>query len=947
MAGAVDKYAGAVVGMHHGFTGDSAPQRSAFEVASTASCEERLVVGDNILTASLDAEGSIVWSECRDTLKTKEAIVQQSQMASMLRDTYRNNAYSAALERRIGELTATLGRPPRVLDVGAGTGLLSLLSSRAGAACVHGIEQWDMMASIAEQVTRLAPIGCSITIHHAHSTSLTPSQHFDGALFDLVVSEILDSALLGEGMLPAMKDVHARLLTDTASDIPVRATVYAQIVQSTAASCWQDCESCVLRPGLSMAARASCQALHASIPVHASQLLQSGDLRLLSEPVASLTIEFGRANPMISSATGAAQGQSIEEKVHAAVPALPGGHLGSLHAPAGTSHANAVLWWWEVTLHEGDADKGQHPITYSTHWESASTGAQGWQDHWTQCLQPLPTPVLPSGGTFTLAACHNESRVWFYAGPGGARVWPSKRAHKMAEKRLKAETSDEARAELAALTSSASPGHVYLEPQPCICGLHSCLSVDRRWALSAACSTSGGATGMGRVDALRVSLDALVKYVAALKKEEARELLSVLGDDAQDPEPEHALRLRMMDLSEGGLASLLALTSSTAGACMSAFVAQYPPVVATPERRPSPAQVQASAARLLATDTEEAEGVDEQAPDPLLLHMQNLVSSLQSDGLLSPQSALMPVPAPGHMCSPQYLAHIEQQYMEGCDDEDEDQDDQDQDNLQEDKARSSVQLDMLCGEPFYQSMSSSQLWTASAWWARVQGVKTVGNGASCASPSFVTPSAFTIYAQPVTFSHLHTSFAPPDGPVNGFDHGPFIDIQSGYHAHTFNLPLWQYQYNPTQAAVALLTVDVRYSLPVPGESWPSWHEQVRFGASSGSSPAMERAQHDITCGGVATAISQESLTANAVIYWVEYSLQPVDVHGQAGPVPLPTDHTQWPKLTGAAEPVGQPNPYRQAVRFIPLEQVGKFHKLEMRVEFNSRSGLFEPSVHAS
>ena len=47
------------------------------------------------------------------------------------------------------------GRPPVVLDIGCGTGLLSMLAVRAGSSEVYGCELYEPLAQIAREVTAL------------------------------------------------------------------------------------------------------------------------------------------------------------------------------------------------------------------------------------------------------------------------------------------------------------------------------------------------------------------------------------------------------------------------------------------------------------------------------------------------------------------------------------------------------------------------------------------------------------------------------------------------------------------------------------------------------------------------------------------------------------------------------------------------------------------------
>ena len=73
----------------------------------------------------------------------------------MLRDNHRNDAYSKAITEAVREFRTTRGRAPIVLDIGAGTGLLSLIAARAGAARVIAVEMFEQMAMLASQVTSL------------------------------------------------------------------------------------------------------------------------------------------------------------------------------------------------------------------------------------------------------------------------------------------------------------------------------------------------------------------------------------------------------------------------------------------------------------------------------------------------------------------------------------------------------------------------------------------------------------------------------------------------------------------------------------------------------------------------------------------------------------------------------------------------------------------------
>lgn len=80
----------------------------------------------------------------------------------------------------------------------------------------------------------------SYRLHVSHTCGRRLSQMFffyknltDGqdmaSRADMVVHEILDTELLGEGVLPAMRDAYERLLKPGGVTVPKSATVYAQV----------------------------------------------------------------------------------------------------------------------------------------------------------------------------------------------------------------------------------------------------------------------------------------------------------------------------------------------------------------------------------------------------------------------------------------------------------------------------------------------------------------------------------------------------------------------------------------------------------------------------------------------------------------------------------------------------------------------------------------------
>jgi Flp pilus assembly protein TadD len=145
----------------------------------------------------------------------------------MLNDVRRNDAFEAAI---IAALAQT-GPDARVLDIGTGSGLLSMMAARAGAQSVTACEMVPIIADMARQIIADNGYGTQITVHTAPSTELKVGEHLDERA-DILVSEILSSDLLTEHVIDTFEDAHARLLKPDAIVIPRAASAIGCLVES-------------------------------------------------------------------------------------------------------------------------------------------------------------------------------------------------------------------------------------------------------------------------------------------------------------------------------------------------------------------------------------------------------------------------------------------------------------------------------------------------------------------------------------------------------------------------------------------------------------------------------------------------------------------------------------------------------------------------------------------
>ena len=159
------------------------------EAADGTGCHESLRCQDDdgnelTLSAKLDpGSGELVWIMEADEVEVERRVLGTNQMTSMMHDTVRNDVYEKAIAMNIAYFTKQVQRKPIVLDIGAGTGLLSMMAKKSGAEQVVGCEMFPTMASVAEKVVEDNNMSDSVQIIAAKSTDI------DGFKVDIVVSE--------------------------------------------------------------------------------------------------------------------------------------------------------------------------------------------------------------------------------------------------------------------------------------------------------------------------------------------------------------------------------------------------------------------------------------------------------------------------------------------------------------------------------------------------------------------------------------------------------------------------------------------------------------------------------------------------------------------------------------------------------------------------------------
>lgn len=162
----------------------------------------------------------------------------RSAFADMLFDTERNRLYSDALKQAI-EFVKSQGKKANVLDIGTGSGLLCMLAARHGADSVVTIEAFSPTSIVARKVIEVNGFKDKIKMISKHSTEVRVGKGEDmEQKANILVAEVLDTELIGEGALRTYNEAHEHLLESDCISVPHSAQVYIQIVDSKLAASW-------------------------------------------------------------------------------------------------------------------------------------------------------------------------------------------------------------------------------------------------------------------------------------------------------------------------------------------------------------------------------------------------------------------------------------------------------------------------------------------------------------------------------------------------------------------------------------------------------------------------------------------------------------------------------------------------------------------------------------
>ncbi|CAN6209033.1 unnamed protein product [Urochloa humidicola] len=359
--------------------------------------------------------GDSEWLVVDDAEEEAPAPTQNKQLLAatsyldMLNDAARNRAYRHAIDATVTEPTS------RVLDIGAGTGLLSMMAARAlaavggeGRGSVSACEAYLPMGKLTRRVLRANGMENKVKVFHKRSDELRVGVELDSRA-DTLVSEILDSELLGEGLIPTLQHAHDELLVQNPKSVPYRATTYGVLVESTFLWKMHDLHSneANAEDGVWLTPGGMENILSVKLQQHAMQCDALADeIRLLSEPFKVFEFDFWK-RPDSHRET------KIEIKATA------------------DGQAHAIISWWVLQLDSAGS------VFYSTapRWVRQMSGVdlpqctngssnkcmKDWCDHWKQCVWFVQGTGAPAkkDQSLSLRASHDQTSISYQLNMNG------------------------------------------------------------------------------------------------------------------------------------------------------------------------------------------------------------------------------------------------------------------------------------------------------------------------------------------------------------------------------------------------------------------------------------------------------------------------------------------------------------------------------------------------
>lgn len=286
------------------------------------------------------------------------------------------------------------------------SGILSMMAVKSGADSVTACEAFMPMAICAEKIMKENQMWENIKLIKKRSTDIIVGEDMDRKA-NILVTEVFDTELIGEGAIGIFNHAHKNLLTDDCIVIPSLSRVYAQVVETPQIGCWDkpklfanlDGEVLLQTPKEILECKGEAG-------VHDIQLsqLNTSQSRFISDPIKIFEFDFMSKTQIPENRTSFSK---FKTKMY------------------GTPYS--VLFWWDLNMDV----QGEIVLSCAPYWahpdfpELAKNASKHkpiqnvipWRDHWMQAVYYIPSPKISSPGEeLVLTSNHDEYSFWFDVG---------------------------------------------------------------------------------------------------------------------------------------------------------------------------------------------------------------------------------------------------------------------------------------------------------------------------------------------------------------------------------------------------------------------------------------------------------------------------------------------------------------------------------------------------
>lgn len=225
------------------------------------------------------------------------------------------------------------------------------------------------------------------------STEITVGENCDmQERANILVTEVFDTELIGEGALRTFHDAHKTLLQKDCIVIPQSATIYAQIIDSPFIQNWNRLKEIFCPDGkLLVKIPENIKNCSGAAAVHDIQISQLPFelVKSIVAPQPVLNFDFSGKTPFVFERTTVTTLKTQRD---------------------GTAHA--VLMWWDLKMDI----QNQIILSCAPIWAhpDRTNGVIPWRDHWMQAVYYFPKEIrVKEKEEVHLISCHDEFSLWF------------------------------------------------------------------------------------------------------------------------------------------------------------------------------------------------------------------------------------------------------------------------------------------------------------------------------------------------------------------------------------------------------------------------------------------------------------------------------------------------------------------------------------------------------